>query len=237
MKVTARARRSGDWWAIDVPEVEGVFTQTKRLDQAAEEAAHAVATMLDIRAADVEVVLDVLLPKDVDVVVGNVRTLADDAEKAQRAASAAMRDVVSKLRQAAGLSVRDVGVILGISHQRVAQLESSGGKSMGAKGLSIVQGGKSSGRRSPVARPGTRTAPAKSAAAKSSAASRKSPATKSAAAKSSNPGKSAAAKSSNPGKSAAAKSSARPKSTARSAVTGKYVNKASAASRPKSTKK
>ena len=33
MNVTAIAQRSGDWWAIEVPEIPGLFTQTRRLDQ------------------------------------------------------------------------------------------------------------------------------------------------------------------------------------------------------------
>jgi hypothetical protein len=32
MRVTANATRAGNWWAVDVPEVEGLFTQAKRLD-------------------------------------------------------------------------------------------------------------------------------------------------------------------------------------------------------------
>jgi hypothetical protein len=123
VKVTARARRSGDWWAIDVPEVEGVFTQVKRLEYAAEEAADAVATMLEVDPSSVEVVVDVVLPDEVDDAVASARSLAVAAEQAQAQASAAMRSVVSTLRDAAGFSVRDVGALLGISHQRVAQLE------------------------------------------------------------------------------------------------------------------
>lgn len=30
----AHAVRSGNWWAIDVPDVPGAFTQVRRLDQA-----------------------------------------------------------------------------------------------------------------------------------------------------------------------------------------------------------
>jgi len=30
---TAVCRRVGDWWAIDVPQIRGVHTQARRLDQ------------------------------------------------------------------------------------------------------------------------------------------------------------------------------------------------------------
>ncbi len=36
MKVTAKVTHTGDWWAIAVPEVPGLFTQAKRLDQVEE---------------------------------------------------------------------------------------------------------------------------------------------------------------------------------------------------------
>jgi predicted RNase H-like HicB family nuclease len=56
MKVTAIARRAGDWWAVEVPEVEDVFTQAARLDQVPAMVADAVRTMLELDdAAPVEV--------------------------------------------------------------------------------------------------------------------------------------------------------------------------------------
>lgn len=55
MRVTAAVTRSGRWWAIDVPEVPGVFTQARRLDQVPAMAADAVALMLDIPVGSVTV--------------------------------------------------------------------------------------------------------------------------------------------------------------------------------------
>jgi predicted RNase H-like HicB family nuclease len=129
VKVTARAQRSGSWWAVDVPEVPGVFTQARRLDQVAAEVADAVAVMLDVDPSTVELdQLVVNLAADskaaaaLDATVAQARALARQAEDAQRAAGAAMRAAVATLRNK-GLSVRDVGAVLGVSHQRVAQLE------------------------------------------------------------------------------------------------------------------
>lgn len=47
--------RSGDWWAVSVPEVPGAFTQAKRLDQVPAMVADAVALLADVPAADVHV--------------------------------------------------------------------------------------------------------------------------------------------------------------------------------------
>ena len=40
------AVRSGDWWSITVPELSGVFSQAKRLDQVERSAREAIAMML-----------------------------------------------------------------------------------------------------------------------------------------------------------------------------------------------
>ena len=57
MKVTAKVTRSGDWWAVEVPEVEGAFTQARRLDQIPEMVADAVHLLAGVPAEDVEVTL------------------------------------------------------------------------------------------------------------------------------------------------------------------------------------
>ncbi|WP_415395536.1 hypothetical protein ACMTN4_10105 [Rhodococcus globerulus] len=59
MKVTAKVTKSGDWWAVEVPEVDGAFTQARRLDQIPGMVADAVHLLTDVPAGDVEVTLDV----------------------------------------------------------------------------------------------------------------------------------------------------------------------------------
>jgi hypothetical protein len=48
-------RRSGRWWAISVPELKGVHTQARRLDQAEAMAREAIALMLDADPAAIRV--------------------------------------------------------------------------------------------------------------------------------------------------------------------------------------
>ena len=59
MKVTAKVTKSGDWWAVEVPEVDGAFTQARRLDQIPDMVADAVHLLTDVPAEDVEVTLDI----------------------------------------------------------------------------------------------------------------------------------------------------------------------------------
>jgi len=125
VKVTAKVQRADDWWAVEVPEVPGVFTQVKRLDQVAGMVSDAVATMLDIDADDVEVTLDPVFNVALVEHVTDALRLAKEAAAAQEAASRAMRATVLELREEEKLSVRDVAVLLGVSHQRVSQLVDS----------------------------------------------------------------------------------------------------------------
>lgn len=122
-RYTAHARRSGGWWAIDVPEVRGVFTQARRLEQVEGTAREAIALMLDIAPDSLDVVLDVELLDRLAATVEDAKTQRREAEERMRSASEAMRDAAVALK-AEGLPDRDVGRVLGVSYQRVAQLRS-----------------------------------------------------------------------------------------------------------------
>ncbi|QGX08819.1 hypothetical protein EEW87_17595 (plasmid) [Janibacter melonis] len=121
MKVTAKVTRSGGWWAIEVPEVRGVFTQAKRLDQVAEIVADAVAVMKDVDPASVEVTIEPALSENTRVDISEAQRLSKAAEAAMSKASAQMRRAVAGAL-AEGLTVRDVGILLDLSPQRVSQL-------------------------------------------------------------------------------------------------------------------
>ena len=45
--------RSGEWWAITVPSLRGVFSQARHLDEVPVAAREAIALMLDVDPADV----------------------------------------------------------------------------------------------------------------------------------------------------------------------------------------
>lgn len=131
MKVTAKVVRSGAWWAIEVPEVTGVYSQAKRLDQVPEVTADAVATMLDIEPDEVEVSIKPRLREEVRKDVAEAIRLSREAERAQAAASAQMRRaVVDAIRE--GLTVRDTATLLEISPQRVSQLSPRRKEKIGA---------------------------------------------------------------------------------------------------------
>ena len=58
MKVRAIAERSGAWWSVSTPDIDGLFTQTRRLDQVPAMVADAVGLLEGVPAhrVDVEVI-------------------------------------------------------------------------------------------------------------------------------------------------------------------------------------
>jgi predicted RNase H-like HicB family nuclease len=83
------ARRRGDWWALEVPDLPGVHSQTKRLDCAADEAREAISLMLDVEADSVDVEVETQLPpqaREVPRAVARTRNAAEAAALQEREA-------------------------------------------------------------------------------------------------------------------------------------------------------
>ncbi len=117
-----QCRRVGEWWAINVPDVPRIHTQARRLDQVEGMARDAIALLLDIREDSFNVVVKPVLPRPLQVEVERVRRLREKADSIQHEATAASAEAVLNLASKGHLTVRDIGRILGISHQRVDQL-------------------------------------------------------------------------------------------------------------------
>ncbi len=119
---TARCRRSGAWWAIDVPELRGVYSQARRLDQVEAMARDAIALFLDVSDDSFDIILQPVLPEDLEADLEAAKTARSRADAAGREAQDAVRSVTRRLHEELGLTVRDAGAILGVSHQRAQQL-------------------------------------------------------------------------------------------------------------------
>ena len=125
MKVTAHATRVNGWWAVEIVEVEGAFTQTRRIDQIPGMAAEVVSmlTGADVGSVDVEVVA--VPPHEDGKLIDRVVLQGSEANEAMVQYASESRRVVSLLLER-GYTVRDVGALLGISATRVSQLSASG---------------------------------------------------------------------------------------------------------------
>ena len=118
---TAVCERSGSWWAVSVPELRGVHTQARRLDQAEIMVREAIALMLEVSEDSFTVVVEPRLSDGTDEAVDELRRRKGQADAAQKAAREAAVQAATALVDE-GLTVRDAGRVLGVSYQRVAQL-------------------------------------------------------------------------------------------------------------------
>lgn len=123
---TATAQRDGSWWAIRVAELPGVFSQARRLDRVEYMARDAISLLLEVEPGSFDVVVREHLDARTRRAVDDAVQARDDALRQQRLAASKSRSAALALKRQ-GLPQRDIGRLLKLSHQRVAQLLESAG--------------------------------------------------------------------------------------------------------------
>jgi predicted RNase H-like HicB family nuclease len=126
MKVTAvyryeRQPDGGAAWIVELAEEPRCHTFGRTLRAAQRNIREAAAAWYEVKPSQVEVDDDVRLPAPASRALGHSRALRDRERKAHEQARAATAAAVAALRDV-GLSERDTGILLGLSHQRVHQL-------------------------------------------------------------------------------------------------------------------
>lgn len=117
----AEARRFGRWWAVDVPAVKGVHTQARRLADVEPMARDAIALVLDVPPRSFDIVVRPVLLTRLEAIVREAREARVLAQETQL--DAARRSVLAlRALERADVPLRDAGELLGMSHQRAAQL-------------------------------------------------------------------------------------------------------------------
>jgi hypothetical protein len=114
--------REGRWWMIEIPELDGL-TQARRLDEVEKVAREYVAVTLDLPMSQVAVAVSRIEVAGQDLLEAKV--LVDDlrtqAQQLEGLIAELARSFASAMTEA-GVPVRDVCTVLGVSHQRVSQL-------------------------------------------------------------------------------------------------------------------
>ncbi len=118
---TSRAHREGAWWIVQCDEVPGAMSQVKRLNEAAEAQREAIAWVAEVPAESVEVRIVAAITPEVDREIEQLRGIRAEADEREARAGEISRALAHQLK-AEGFTVREIGVILGISFQRVDQL-------------------------------------------------------------------------------------------------------------------
>ncbi len=118
-----RAERWQDWWSLVVPELSGVATQSRRLDQAKPLIREVIELVVGESAHSYDLTLEIV-DADINTLVQIATDTRATVERLTTQSRELQAEIVERLR-ARGLPLRDIGELLGVSHQRVAQIEKS----------------------------------------------------------------------------------------------------------------
>jgi predicted RNase H-like HicB family nuclease len=126
---TVQATHSGRWWAITAPDLAGVHSQARSIDEIEPMVREAIAlwlsatTGVEVAEDDFDVTVDLQLPVSAGRAVAAWRKSADKADRAKAEAAERQVTAAQALVGRAGLTLKDAGQVLGgMSLQRVGQL-------------------------------------------------------------------------------------------------------------------
>lgn len=119
---TARVTREGRWWIVAIPDLD-LTTQARRFRDVQRMAAEAIALTTDAGVDDIHVTVDVadvagIALADSVAAIASARQQRDDLE----ARLAEETRALARRLAAAGITVRDIGDLIGVSFQRAHQL-------------------------------------------------------------------------------------------------------------------
>lgn len=119
----ANVHREGKWWLVEVPAIDGL-TQARRLSEAQLMARELVAVTLGVPLSEVEVEVGLRAIGRLTDLPERVKQIASDRAQARAldARAASSSEQLAKELVEAGVPLRDIGTVLGVSHQRVHQL-------------------------------------------------------------------------------------------------------------------
>jgi hypothetical protein len=115
------ATRTGDWWALEVPGVPGTSSRARRLDQAEGAARAALALLLDVPADSFGIEVEPELEGSSGELLHVARIAREQADLAQEEARTKTIAAVQTFA-GQGMTVRDIGRLIGVSHQQAAKL-------------------------------------------------------------------------------------------------------------------
>jgi len=126
---TVRAKRWAHGWELHIAGV-GV-TQSRNLREAEQMVRDYVESLTGHDTSHDEVMITPEVGGGLDEATQAARDAVTAADRARREAAAGLRQVARALRHEAGLSGRDIAVLLRVSAQRVSQLLSSSSRTRG----------------------------------------------------------------------------------------------------------
>lgn len=116
-------RRDGKFWYVEIPALDGA-TQARNLSEIDEMARDYIAEVAEVPADSFDLHVQIELPEAVQYWLGTADALRETEAAARAAAAEASRAAARKL-QDSGLTLREIGMVLDVSHQRAQQLVSA----------------------------------------------------------------------------------------------------------------
>jgi hypothetical protein len=114
--------RDGKWWMADISALD-ILTQARRIANIELSAREAIAVTLNVDPLDfeVEVRMRPIADIDVETLRAEIHRVHDAASILEREATVRSQELTQRLAHA-GVPLRDIGTIIGFSHQRAHQL-------------------------------------------------------------------------------------------------------------------
>jgi predicted RNase H-like HicB family nuclease len=109
------------WWVATVKEIRGCHTQGRTIDQARRRIREALGLFIN-NSETVEIIDDVKLPRDLRLLLTQIEMTRKHADEATNKLNRSRKAAAKALTKDLGVSVRDAGLLLGLSHQRIHQL-------------------------------------------------------------------------------------------------------------------
>ncbi len=119
-RISAQRNERG-WWIVRVLDFRHVVTQARRASEIEEMARDVIALLEDVPPDSFDVDITHRVAGDLDDDIAEARRLRREADDLSARSREATADVARRLRDA-GLSVREIGALLGIAHQRAQQI-------------------------------------------------------------------------------------------------------------------
>ncbi|MGY2019377.1 hypothetical protein [Nocardia gipuzkoensis] len=120
MKYHANVERGEKYWLVHVPEIDQ-WTQARNLREVDVMARDLIALMEEVDPKSFEIEVSIKIPDEARKHWDLSRKL-HELEAALKSAAAAEAQIAARLLAEDGLTLREIGKVLGVSHQRAGQL-------------------------------------------------------------------------------------------------------------------
>lgn len=114
--------RDGKWWMVEIPEIDGL-TQARRLSEVEDMARSYIAVDQDVAPSEIQLRNPQIIVsgEDLGATMRDIFEFRKAARLAEEKAAALMVETARRLASHQ-VPLRDIGEVLGVSHQRVHQL-------------------------------------------------------------------------------------------------------------------